>query len=68
MTHLMKALFGEGSGPLRQKIVGLYAFLLLFNVAAWAWAFIAFHHYPLLMGTSLLAYSFGLRHAVDAYP
>jgi nickel/cobalt transporter (NiCoT) family protein len=66
MTSLMKALFGDGSGPLRQKIVGLYAFLLLFNVAAWAWAFIAFHHYPLLMGTSLLAYSFGLRHAVDA--
>src|SRR3984885_14998717 len=66
MTSLMKALFGDGSGPLRQKIVGLYAFLLLFNVAAWTWAFIAFHHYPLLMGTSLLAYSFGLRHAVDA--
>ncbi|MGH6779745.1 MAG: HoxN/HupN/NixA family nickel/cobalt transporter [Bradyrhizobium sp.] len=25
-----------------------------------------FHDYPLLLGTSLLAYSFGLRHAVDA--
>jgi high-affinity nickel-transport protein len=33
---------------------------------AWLWAFIAFHKYPLLLGTSLLAYSFGLRHAVDA--
>jgi nickel/cobalt transporter (NiCoT) family protein len=66
MTPLMKALFGEGSAQLRQKIVALYALLLAFNVAAWAWAFIAFHHYPLLMGTSLLAYSFGLRHAVDA--
>ncbi len=26
----------------------------------------AFRHYPLLIGTALLAYSFGLRHAVDA--
>src|ERR1019366_54303 len=27
---------------------------------------IALHHYPVLLGTALLAYSFGLRHAVDA--
>lgn len=65
MKNLLKALGGE-HGHLREKIAGLYALLLLFNVAAWAWAFVAFHHYPLLMGTSLLAYSFGLRHAVDA--
>ena len=30
------------------------------------WAFVAFRNYPLLLGTSLLAYSFGLRHSVDA--
>jgi high-affinity nickel-transport protein len=30
------------------------------------WAIVAFRHYPLLLGTALLAYSFGLRHAVDA--
>jgi high-affinity nickel-transport protein len=65
VTDLMKALLG-GGGQLRRKIVGLYGFLVVFNIAAWLWAFIAFHHYPLLMGTSLLAYSFGLRHAVDA--
>ena len=33
---------------------------------AWLWALVAFRHYPLLLGTSLLAYSLGLRHAVDA--
>jgi high-affinity nickel-transport protein len=69
MTGLAKALFGggnDGGGKMRHKIGGLYAALLAFNVAAWVWAFVAFHHYPLLMGTSLLAYSFGLRHAVDA--
>ena len=36
------------------------------NVLAWAWALMAFHGYPLMLGTALLAYSFGLRHAVDA--
>ena len=40
--------------------------LLAFNISAWLWATIAFHHYPVLLGTALLAYSFGLRHAVDA--
>jgi high-affinity nickel-transport protein len=40
--------------------------LLAFNGAAWLWAFAAFHHFPLLLGTAFLAYSFGLRHAVDA--
>lgn len=48
------------------KIAALYGVLIAANLAAWAWAFIAFHHYPLLLGTALLAYSFGLRHAVDA--
>jgi len=44
----------------------MYGFLLLFNLLAWVWAVIAFRHYPLLLGTAFLAYSFGLRHAVDA--
>jgi high-affinity nickel-transport protein len=66
MRALLKALFGDGQGHLRQKIIGLYALLIAFNIAAWGWAFVAFHNYPLLLGTSLLAYSFGLRHAVDA--
>jgi high-affinity nickel-transport protein len=54
------------SGSLRGRIAVLYAALLAFNIGAWLWALIAFHDYPLLLGTSLLAYSFGLRHAVDA--
>jgi high-affinity nickel-transport protein len=50
----------------RNRIVGLYSLLLVANIAAWVWAFIAFHAKPLLLGTALLAYTFGLRHAVDA--
>lgn len=66
MTTIVKALFGDEGGRLKEKISAIYALLIVFNVAAWVWAFIAFHDYPLLMGTSILAYTFGLRHAVDA--
>jgi high-affinity nickel-transport protein len=51
---------------LKRRAVRIYALLVLFNAAAWLWAWVAFRHYPLLMGTSLLAYMLGLRHAVDA--
>jgi len=44
----------------------MYTGLLLFNGAVWLWAILAFHRFPLLLGTAFLAYSFGLRHAVDA--
>ena len=51
---------------LRGRIVAIGSGLIGFNVAAWAWALLVFHDHPLLLGTALLAYSFGLRHAVDA--
>jgi nickel/cobalt transporter (NiCoT) family protein len=60
------SLFDDAAGNLRNKVIGIYILLLLFNAGAWLWAVIAFRHYPLLLGTALLAYSFGLRHAVDA--
>ena len=51
---------------LRPRLLALYTGLIAANLAAWLWALIAFRHYPLLLGTALLAYGFGLRHAVDA--
>jgi high-affinity nickel-transport protein len=59
-------LFDDAADNLRARIVAIYAILFAFNIAAWLWASIAFHRYPVLLGTALLAYSFGLRHAVDA--
>jgi nickel/cobalt transporter (NiCoT) family protein len=59
-------LFDDGADNLRGRIVAMYAILFAFNITAWLWASIAFHRYPVLLGTALLAYSFGLRHAVDA--
>ena len=53
-------------GSLRRRVVSIYSLLAVFNIGAWVWAFIAFHGHPLLLSTGLLAYGFGLRHAVDA--
>jgi high-affinity nickel-transport protein len=60
------ALFDDAAGNLRGKVMGIYGLLFVFNAGAWLWAVVAFRHFPLLLGTALLAYSFGLRHAVDA--
>ncbi|MGA8382769.1 MAG: HoxN/HupN/NixA family nickel/cobalt transporter [Stellaceae bacterium] len=54
------------AASLRQPITGIYALLILANLAAWAWAVLVFRDRPVLLGTALLAYGFGLRHAVDA--
>jgi high-affinity nickel-transporter, HoxN/HupN/NixA family len=53
-------------GPIRTRIVRLYAFLFAFNLVAWGLALGASISYPILLPTALLAYTFGLRHAVDA--
>jgi high-affinity nickel-transport protein len=66
MLKNMSQLFNDRPTSLRHKITGIYAFLLVLNVVAWAWALTAFHGQPALLGTALLAYTFGLRHAVDA--
>src|ERR1017187_10162147 len=50
----------------RGQIATMMALLCLANVLIWAWAGYAFHARPALLGTALLAYIFGLRHAVDA--
>ena len=62
---LFKA-FDDKLENLRLKVVGIYLVLIAANAAAWVWALLAFRNYPLLLGTALLAYGFGLRHAVDA--
>ena len=62
LTHIVH----EGSADVRRNIMRLYAFLVVLNVGAWILAFVAFAKHPVLIGTALLAYTFGLRHAVDA--
>ena len=51
---------------LGNRVAGIYAVLIAANAAAWAAAFLVFHDHPVLLGTAVVAYTFGLRHAVDA--
>ena len=63
MFDPLKRGWAVGTG---RRVAGIYVFLGLANILLWVVALVVFHDYPLLLGTSLLAYSFGLRHAVDA--
>lgn len=66
MPSFLRILLSDEAGNTRARVIGIYCTLVVFNLAAWFWAFIAFRRYPVLLGTAFLAYSFGLRHAVDA--
>jgi nickel/cobalt transporter (NiCoT) family protein len=66
MLKLLARTFDDGAGNLRGRLAGLYALLVVANVTVWAWALYTFRDHPVMLGTALLAYSFGLRHAVDA--
>src|SRR5437879_5745810 len=52
--------------PLSRRAALLYIILIGANLAVWGWALAIFHDHAVLLGTALLAYGFGLRHAVDA--
>ena len=57
--------FDDQPHNVRKKVTFTYFVLVITNLAAWAWAWIAFSNEPLLLGTAFLAYIFGVRHAFD---
>ncbi|MFC0402070.1 HoxN/HupN/NixA family nickel/cobalt transporter [Paraburkholderia rhizosphaerae] len=56
----------RGTVSTRARIVTMYVMLALINLFAWVWAYVVLRASPALVGTAFLAYSFGLRHAMDA--
>jgi nickel/cobalt transporter (NiCoT) family protein len=66
MLSFLKATVDDASANHRGKVVALYVFLIGANVSVWTWAVIALAGRPTLLGTAVLAYVLGLRHAVDA--
>ncbi len=66
MISGLSRLFNDQGENVRGKVIGIYLLLIAANIAAWGWAVAAFHDYPVLLGTAMLAFSFGLRHAFDA--
>jgi high-affinity nickel-transport protein len=66
MLGKISTLFSDGRANLSGRIIGILGLLIGANLLVWIWALVAFRDRPVLLGTALLAYSFGLRHAVDA--
>lgn len=71
MASLVKLLLTtEDSEPellgFRARLIAISAILVIANLGTWIWAFVAFGGQPVLIGTAVLAYSLGLRHAIDA--
>ncbi|HKO24133.1 MAG TPA: HoxN/HupN/NixA family nickel/cobalt transporter [Chloroflexota bacterium] len=65
---LMSALRTIGAAPrgVKARVVGLYAFLIVFHILVWLLTILASVHYAWLLAPGMLAYTYGLRHAVDA--
>ena len=51
--------------PYAFRVSFVFLILIAANIAAWLWAWSTFAGQPVLLGTALLAWVFGLRHAVD---
>jgi len=50
----------------RAGIIATYSLIIIATAIVWVGAFYEFSAYPLLLGSAFLAYTLGLRHAVDA--
>jgi high-affinity nickel-transport protein len=66
LSEISSAIWNESNADLHRRLIGLYASLIGANLLAWLWGFVTLRSHPVLLGLALLAYTFGLRHAVDA--
>lgn len=66
MQKYLNNIFSDDGGNLRKKITAIYSLLIFYNLFVWLLAFYFLHNNALLFSTAVLAYTFGLRHAVDA--
>ena len=66
MLGFLPSLPLSGGGALRRRVIFLLGALIAANVLVWIWAATVLHGHAALLGSAMLAYTFGLRHAVDA--
>ena len=66
MPGIASGVLNKGGADLQRRLIAIYAVLIGGNVLVWLWAFVALSDRVVMLGTALLAYTFGLRHAVDA--
>ncbi|SAL97015.1 hypothetical protein [Absidia glauca] len=63
---IYKLFFGPDPNKVRPKVLIMFAFLCAVNIVIWVVSVIVYKPYPSMLGTGALAYTLGLRHAVDA--
>ncbi len=66
MRALVRSIVSDGPSELRSAIIRIYIILALFNGLLWGLTLLVSTHFSFVLGTGLLAYTFGLRHGVDA--
>lgn len=64
--NVLLRVFQQSSADVRRRVIGIYAFLIGYNMLAWLLALIVFGRMPTLLLLAVTAYTFGLRHAFDA--
>ena len=62
----LRRVFSDETPGLRPKVFGIYGLLIGANIALWVLTLLAAARWPILLAFAIPAYSFGLRHAVDA--
>lgn len=66
MRNLFAQIFNDQSQEVKTKVIAMYTLLISFNIIVWSLTFLVSTQFAFVLGTGLLAYTFGLRHAVDA--
>ena len=66
MPGVILSVRNEDGADLRRRLIAIYTILIGGNAIVWLWAFVVLADRPVILGAGLLAYTFGLRHAVDA--
>ncbi|HEX5502721.1 MAG TPA: HoxN/HupN/NixA family nickel/cobalt transporter [Thermomicrobiales bacterium] len=66
MRALFRQILNDQSQAVKGKVISLYIVLAVANLGLWALTLAISTRYAVVLGTALLAYSFGLRHGVDA--
>ncbi len=66
LREIAESLTSAGCPRIKLKVEGMFILLVGINLFLWIFAFILFERHSGMLSVCLLAWTFGLRHAVDA--
>jgi nickel/cobalt transporter (NiCoT) family protein len=66
VARLFSRILNDQSQEVRGKVVAMYVLLIAANIILWSLTLFVSTKYAVVLGTGLLAFTFGLRHGVDA--